>query len=284
MSTVKRNGPEKGQAIDPLKRRRLSISLIQSSASNSHHSNSQCFLPFHLCVLESLYAETNQLRAEDQPNMKGEDSLEAEIITLITKFQQNQPQLLRAKREVSRWQGIHQEALLVQSKERKDVPKYPVHSTLSPQKSAAAMSRLGACRQWSPLMAPYSSGMISGSKQLMETTHHESFQIISNLLGKRRKNVVAEFRKQVAPYQALFDAAKDRIKNLQVRLDVQTKSLDKARREILEKLLSSSDSSEGDRVPDFVQIPQAERNSRSLTTCKIQLWTMLVRDLSKVMD
>jgi len=284
MSTLKRKGSEKDPAIDSLKKRRLSLSLIRSTASNSYHSNSQRFLPFHLRVLESLYAETNPLRAEDQPHLKGEDSLEAEIITLIEKFQQNQPRLLQAKREASRWQGIHQEALLLQCKNRNDEPKYPVHSIVSPQKSAAAMGRLGSCRLWSPLMAPYPSVMITGSQQIMENNHYESFQIISSLLGKRRKNIDGEFRKQTAPYQALLVAAKGRIKNLQAKLDAQTKSLDKARREIVDKLLSSSDSGEGDRGYEFVQIPQTERNSGSLTTCKIQLWTMLVHDLSKIMD
>ncbi|GKY95394.1 hypothetical protein MPSEU_000501000 [Mayamaea pseudoterrestris] len=253
---------------DSLDRRRLSFTN-QHKLLTTQSSSEPAFLPFHLKLLQALYADRSNEFIDDM------------IFESIHHFLNNRQHVVKAKKEALRLKGIHEQATKLSDTER--------------EKQLVADEHLFARKRKSTSPQYHASPILSLSMQsphmmmhMHPATRNEPFGMVARLLHLRYQRSQLEFENKANLYKELLNAVQCEITNLEEQLAESRSKFNERMSKTLEQLLSTSSHQEG------VDTNKSLRNDKSISDMEgqsqaaelaftIRLWQQLDLDLKQML-
>mmetsp|Transcript_15497 Transcript_15497/g.42822 ORF Transcript_15497/g.42822 Transcript_15497/m.42822 type:complete len:264 (-) Transcript_15497:82-873(-) len=259
----------------PMKKRRLEERGVADYTTLETDAQ-QHFLTFHLEVLKSLYTSV------DDPNIDWRS---------VEEFLRNRATLLKCKGSAVRCRGIHQQALKYiqqvahnnSADEQASIEDGPDMDEPAPASPSPSLLE--------PAVSPKENDDDDNDGEVIPKKRKHGFAIVAKFLEHRADAVEASLQDRVSkPYLPLLDLVKKQISILQKTKQRHQKVLLERQQTISREVLSinvyAASSQRGETVTDRIQesrrLSVDEQSKLAATESKLQLWSMLEKELMQV--
>jgi len=259
------------------------------------------FLPCHVTILKSLYAETEcSHNTNDNDTNELQKHTKETIISqhtwdLISLYLSKQKQLEKIQKKTSLHSGVHDEALAVsesivsphQSKPLIDFHVATNHAIMRNTPVSHSKKRKSS---WLSPPSQMKTNRLKMDSMSQNSEMSSSWTFVTKLLEKRKQTSLIQSQKACDPFVSLLNKVQEIIQELQINIDLLKGNHKKRyRKRMNDWIFDEGEESHGEMennesLSESDKASDAEQNFIAQMTLKVNLWVRLAQSLNLIME